>query len=116
LRSLFDKNFPVGVRRYLARHEVRTVVDMNWPPQLENGVPLRATEPAAFVLIRSDRNIPYPQNPAGRKLALGTLGSSIWPVVRNHAAAIAVAVDRSTPGSDHLIKMPLPPRPRIRPK
>jgi hypothetical protein len=116
LRILFDKNFPVGVRRYLARHEVRTVVDMNWPPQLENGVPLRATEPAAFVLIRSDRNIPYPQNPAGRKLALGTLGSSNWPVVRNHAAAIAAAVDRSTPGSDHFIEMPHPPRPRIRPK
>jgi hypothetical protein len=116
LRILFDKNLPLGVRRYLAPHEVRTVVEMNWPPQLQNGELLRATESAAFVRIRSDRNIRYPQNPAGRKLGLGALGSSIWPVVRNHGAAIAVAVDRSTPGSYHFIEMPLPPRPRNRPK
>lgn len=113
---LFDKNLPVGVRRFLARHEVRTVVERNWPPQLQNGELLRATESAALVLITSDWNIRYQHNLAGRKLALGKLGSSIWPVVRNHAAAIAVAFDRSTPGGYHFIEMPLPPRPRKRPK
>jgi hypothetical protein len=30
LRILFDKNVPGG-------HEVRTFVEMRWPPQLENG-------------------------------------------------------------------------------
>jgi hypothetical protein len=104
------------VRRFLARHEVRTVVERNWPPQLQNGELLRATESAALVLITSDWNIRYQHNLAGRKLALGKLGSSIWPVVRNHAAAIAVAFDRSTPGGYHFIEMPLPPRPRKRPK
>jgi hypothetical protein len=28
LRILFDKNVPVGVRRFLPKHEVRTVVEM----------------------------------------------------------------------------------------
>ena len=28
---------PVGVRGFLAGHEVLTVVEMSWPPQLENG-------------------------------------------------------------------------------
>jgi len=35
LRILFDNNVPVGVRRFLVKHEVRTVVEMDWPPQLE---------------------------------------------------------------------------------
>jgi hypothetical protein len=116
LPILFNKNLPVGVRRFLARHEVRTVLDRNWAPQLQNGELLRATESAALVQITSDWNIRYQQNRAGRKLALKKLASSIWPVVGNHAAAIAVAVDRSTPGSYHFIEMPLPPRPRNRPK
>ena len=115
MRILFDKNVPVGVKRFLARHEVRTILEMNWPPQLQNGELLKVTESAAFdVLVTADQNIRYQQNPAGRKLALVTLGSNIWPVVRNYSAAIAAAVDRSTPGSYHFIEMPLPPRPRTR--
>jgi hypothetical protein len=42
LHILFDKNVPVGVRRFLARHEVRTVVELSWSPQLENGELLKA--------------------------------------------------------------------------
>jgi hypothetical protein len=37
LRIVFDKNVPVGVRRFLSRHEVRTFVEAQWHPQLENG-------------------------------------------------------------------------------
>ena len=37
MRILFDKNVPVGVRSFLAGHEVHTVVEMGWPDQLENG-------------------------------------------------------------------------------
>jgi hypothetical protein len=36
LRILFDKNVPVGVRRFLPNHDVHTVVEMGWPDQLEN--------------------------------------------------------------------------------
>jgi hypothetical protein len=35
LRILFDKNVPVGVRGFLGVHEVHTVVEMSWPPQLD---------------------------------------------------------------------------------
>jgi hypothetical protein len=35
LRILFDKNVPIGVRRFLLKHEVHTVVDLKWHPQLE---------------------------------------------------------------------------------
>ena len=58
MRILFDKNVPVGVRGFLAGHEVRTVVEMSWPPQLENGDLLNAAEMAAFdVMVTADRGL-----------------------------------------------------------
>jgi predicted nuclease of predicted toxin-antitoxin system len=49
LRILFDKNVPVGVRRFLPKHMVQTVVDLKWNPQLENGELLNAAEAAGFM-------------------------------------------------------------------
>ena len=113
MRIVFDKNVRVGVRRFLPGHEVRTFVEMQWHPQLENGELLTAAEAWGFdVMVTSDQNIGYQQNLTGRKLAFVVLGSNIWPVVRDHGAAIAAKVDASTPGSYEFIEMPLPPRPR----
>ncbi|MGH9583022.1 MAG: hypothetical protein ACRD4O_08820 [Bryobacteraceae bacterium] len=112
MRILFDKNVPIGVRRFLFKHEVRTVIELDWAPQLENGELLRMAEAAGFhVMVTSDQNIRYQQNLTGRQLALVVLGSNIWPVVRQHGAAIAAQVDATTPGSYDFIEMPLPPKP-----
>jgi hypothetical protein len=111
LRIVFDKNVPVGVRGFLSKHEVRTFVEMQWHPQLENGELLDAAEASRFdVIITCDQNIRYQQNLTGRKLAFVVLGSNIWPVVRDHGAAIAAKVDAATPGSYEFIEMPLPPK------
>ncbi len=90
LHILFDKNVPVGVRRFLAGHDVRTFVEMQWHPQLDNGEASHGSgKHAGFdVLVTSDQNIRYQQNLIGRKLALVVLGSNIWPVVRDYEAAI----------------------------
>jgi predicted nuclease of predicted toxin-antitoxin system len=113
LRIVFDKNVPVGVRRFLSKHEVRTFVEMQWHPQLENGELLKTAEASGFdVLVTSDQNIRHQQNLTGRKLALVVLGSNIWPVVRDHGAAIAAKVDAATPAGYEFIEMPLPPRRR----
>ncbi len=113
MRILLDKNVPVGVRRFLLKHEVQTFVEMQWPDQLENGELLRMAEEAGFeVLLTSDQNIRYQQNLAGRKLALVVLGSNIWPVLRQYSAAIMARVDGATPGGYDFIEMPLPPKPR----
>jgi hypothetical protein len=115
LRILFDKNVPVGVRGFLAPHEVRTVVELKWPPQLENGKLLLAAESEGYdILVTSDQNILYQQNLSGRKLALVVLGSNIWPIVSNYAASITAAVEDAGPGSYKFIEMKLPPRPRTR--
>jgi predicted nuclease of predicted toxin-antitoxin system len=113
LRILFDKNVPVGVRRFLPNHEVHTVVEMRWHPQLENGELLVAAEAAEFDVITTfDQNIRYQQNLTGRKLALVVLGSNIWPVVSAYQAEINAKVDAATPGSYAFIEMAHPPRPR----
>ena len=113
MRIVFDKNVPVGVRRFLPEHQVRTFVEMQWHPQMENGELLKAAEASGFdVMVTSDQNIRYQQNLADRKLALVVLGSNIWPVVRDHGAAIAAKVDAATPGSYEFIEMPLPSRRR----
>ncbi len=113
MRIVFDKNVPVGVRRFLSGHEVHTFVEMQWHPQLENGELLKAAETAEFdVMLTADQNIRYQQNLAGRNLALVVLGSNIWPIVRDHGAAIAAKVNRATPGSYNFCEMPLPPKRR----
>jgi hypothetical protein len=113
LRILFDKNVPVGVRRFLLKHQVRTFVEMQWADQLENGELLKMAEQSGFdVMVTSDQNIRYQQNLVGRKLALVVLGSNIWPVVRDHGAEITGKVDAATPGSYDFIEMPLPPKSR----
>ena len=113
MRILFDKNVPVGVRRFLSHHEVKTFVETGWPIQLENGKLLKAAEAAGYdVLVTSDQNISYQQNLKGRNLALVVLGSNIWPIVGNHGAEIAAKADAATPGSFAFLEMPLPPKPR----
>jgi hypothetical protein len=110
LRILFDNNVPVGVRAFLPKHEVRTILEMNWSPRIKNGELLEAAQQAAFdILVTSDQNIRYQQNLGNLSLALVVLGSNIWNVVRIHKAAIAAAVDKATPGSYQTIIMPIPP-------
>lgn len=112
MRILFDHNVPVGVRLFLQNHEVRTVAEMQWPPQLESGELLKAAESAAFdILVTADQNMIHQQNLRRRKLALVILGSNIWPIVRNYPAEIALAVGALRVGSSSFIEMPLPPKP-----
>ena len=78
MRIVFDKNVPVGVRRFLSEHEVRTFVEMQGYPQLENEELLKVAEEAGFdVMATSDQNIRYQRNLTGRKLALVVLRSPI---------------------------------------
>ena len=58
MRIVFDKNVPVGVRRFLSKHDVRTFGEMELHPQLENGELLNVAEAAGFdVIVTSDQNI-----------------------------------------------------------
>ena len=72
MRILFDKNVPVGVRTFVAGHEVRTVVEMGWPDQLENGELLEMAERAGFdVMVTSDQKNPLSAKPGGPEACVG---------------------------------------------
>jgi hypothetical protein len=112
LRILLDKNVPVPVRRFLPRHEVHTIPEMQWPDRLKNGELLNLAEETAFeLMVTCDQNIRHQQNLTGRKLALVVLGSNIWSIVRAHAETISATVGAASPGSYAFIEMPLPPKP-----
>lgn len=111
MRIVLDKSVPVGVRRFLSKHDVRTFVGIEWHLQLENSELLKAAEAAGFdVMVTSCQNIRHQQNLTGRKLALVVLGFNIWPMVRDHGAAIAAKVEAATPGRYDFIEMLLPPK------
>ena len=111
MRILFDKNVPVPARRFLRRHEVHTIPEMQWPDRLKNGELLKKAEDSGFnVMVTSDQNIRYQQNLTGRKLALVVLGSNIWPIVRTHGDTISATVDGAMAGSYTFIEMPVPPK------
>ena len=74
---------------------------------------LAEAESAGFaVMVTADQNIRYQQDLAKRTIALVVLGSNIWPIVSEYAAAILAAVDAAQAGSFELIEMPLPPKKR----
>jgi len=85
---------------------------MGWT-KVQNGMLLAEAESAGFaVMVTADQNIRYQQDLAKRTIALVVLGSNIWPIVSEYAAAILAAVDAAQAGSFELIEMPLPPKRR----
>ena len=112
MRVLFDNNVPYGTRQFLSKHQVETVEEHGWA-RITNGELLKRAEAANFdVVVTADQNIVYQQSLKGRKIALVVMGSNIWPIVRNHEAAIREQVDDAVPGSYAFIDMPLPPKRR----
>ncbi len=93
MRIVFDKNVSVGVRRFLSEHEVRTFVEMQWHPQLENGALLEAAEAAGFdAMVTSDQNIRYQQNLAERQIALVVLETNHWVTIRAAVSRVTEAM------------------------
>ncbi|HKN72304.1 MAG TPA: hypothetical protein VJX30_14810 [Terriglobales bacterium] len=72
---LFDNGTPRTLARYLIDHHAVTEARARGWEQLENGDLLTVAEAAGFeVLVTTDKNLPYQQNLAGRKLAVVVLG------------------------------------------
>jgi hypothetical protein len=87
-----------------------------WPIFPGAYVVASAEEAAYDALITSDQNIRHQRNLTGRRHSLVVPGSNIWPIVRGHEAVIAPAVDAAASGTYQFIEMPLPIKPRPRPK
>ena len=97
MRVLFDQATPVPIRAYLEGHDVRTTAQQGWDT-LKNGELLAAAEADGFdVLLTTDKNMPYQQNLAGRRIAVVVLGVQQWPSLRAHVQRVVEAIKAAVP-------------------
>jgi len=99
MKILFDQGTPVPLRRALPSGSVTTVYEQGWPT-LQNGELLAAAEQAGCdIFVTTDQNLKYQQQLTGRQMAILVLGSTSWPRIQQHSAAIWHVIEQLTPGS-----------------
>jgi hypothetical protein len=88
-----------GIGSGLTGHEVTEAIERGWD-RISNGELLKQAEAAGFdLLLMTDKRIRNQQILAGRKIAILVLGNSTWRVMRLYLDRIALAVNKTTPGS-----------------
>jgi len=103
---LFDQGTPVGIRKSLQGHVVKTAREQGWS-ELLNGELLRAAEDAGFaVLLTTDKNLIYQQNLSNRKIAIVALGNSRWSLIEPALQRVSAAVNAAKPSSYTLVEIP----------
>jgi hypothetical protein len=106
MQILFDQATPVPLIPYLEGHSVRTVAQQGWD-RLKNGELLSAAENAGFdLLLTTDRNMPFQQNLAGRKIAVMVLSRQQWPELRQHVQLVIDGLKAVRPG--HFVEVEIP--------
>lgn len=111
-RILLDQNAPLGLRKILIGHHVRTAYEMGWDA-LANGVLLAAAERAGFdIMVTSDQNIEHQQNLTRHRIALVVLTTNHWLTIRSAADAVLAACLTAGPGTYSVVDLPPPPRRR----
>ncbi|MBI2686241.1 MAG: hypothetical protein HYX27_07990 [Acidobacteria bacterium] len=106
MRILFDQGTPVPIRPYLTGHIVSIAAKQGWD-RLRNGDLLIAAETAGFeMLLTTDKNLRYQQNPEERKIAIVVIGHSQWPALKPHIQRVGDAINSATPGSYAEVDIP----------
>jgi hypothetical protein len=99
MRILLDENAPSGLRRILARHDVRTAPEMG-RARYSNGQLLDEAEKAGFeALITGDRSLPFQHNLTGRNIAVIIFSTNAWPIIRTQPQTVQRAVANASPGT-----------------
>lgn len=106
MRILLDQCTPIGIKRALGEHEVKTAAEQGWSTLL-NGELLQVAENAGFeVFITADQNLVSQQNLRRLKLAITALNSTRWAGIEPQLDSIAIAVRNAQPGSYTLVNIP----------
>jgi predicted nuclease of predicted toxin-antitoxin system len=99
LKVLFDEDVPGKLARCLPRHEIHTVVSLQWGG-ITNGALLKLIERERFdVFLTGDKNMNKQQQLGGRPFAVLIMSAINWPVVKPHIHRISVALDEALPGT-----------------
>jgi hypothetical protein len=85
--------------RSLPRHEIHTVVSMQWGG-IKNGALLTLIEREGFnVFLTGDKNMESQQRLEGRLFAVLIMSAINWPVVKLHIHNISIALDEARAGT-----------------
>ena len=99
MKVLLDENLAHRLRTNLGAHEVFTVSYKGWAG-LENGELLRIAESDGIeIFITGDQTLTYEQNLTGRSIAIVTLSSVEWDILKDHLPLILAALDNAQPGT-----------------
>jgi predicted nuclease of predicted toxin-antitoxin system len=99
LKVLFDEDVPQKLARSLPRHEIHTVVSMQWGG-IKNGALLTLIAEERFdVFLTGDKNMQSQQQLEGRPFAVLVMSAINWPVVRPHVHKISLAIDEAQTGT-----------------
>ena len=103
MKILFDEDVPQKLARALPRHEIHTVVSMQWGG-IKNGALLTLIERERFnVFLTGDKNMQNQQRLRHRRFAVLIMSAINWPVVRPHVHKISMALDDARPGTVNTI-------------
>ena len=95
---LLDHSTPVGLRRRLPGHTVHTAAQLGWE-RLPDGQLISLAQQAGYeLLITCDQGITHQQNPATIRMAMLTLRSNHWGLLRLRIDDIVAAVNDIKPG------------------
>lgn len=81
MNLLLDENLPKYLKRVLADHQVTTVQEAGWSG-FSNGESIRRMEGVFEVFLTADKNLRYPQNLAGRSVAIIELPTNRLPLLK----------------------------------
>jgi len=102
---LFDQGVPVPLALFLEGHEVTTAHQLGWG-ELSNGDLIAEAEKRFQIFVTTDKNLAYQQNITGRKIAIFTLPTTRWPVLKPFGESIAQAISSTDTGGFHTWDLP----------
>jgi hypothetical protein len=99
VKVLLDENLAHRLRKNLGSHEVFTVSYKGWAG-LQNGELLRTAEKNGIdVFLTGDQTLTYEQNLTGWTIAIVTLSSVEWDILKHHLPLMIAALDNAQPGT-----------------
>lgn len=99
MKVFFDEDVPLKLARYLPRHEIHTVVSMQWGG-MKNGALLQLIEREGFeIFLTGDKNMEASSASKAVLLRYWRCPQINWPVIRPRIQIIAAALDEARPGT-----------------
>jgi hypothetical protein len=97
VKIAFDEDVPAKLARSLPRHEIHTVVSMQWGGVKNGALPTLIEREGFDVFPTGDKNMEKQQRLEGCPFAVLMMSAINWPVVRPHIGKSPSPLTRPSP-------------------